>query len=65
MVVAIAIILLDVLLFVVFVCQYRQELGVSVNGAHDAPVARKRPIRNPSAPPAGRTAGRGGQVARS
>lgn len=50
MMTAIGIILADVLLFVVFVCQYRQELGFSVNGSHDAPVIRKKPVRKP--PPA-------------
>ena len=62
---AIGIILADVLLFVVFVCQYRQELGISVNGAHDAPVARKKPVRNPPPAATGRVAGRGGQIVRS
>jgi hypothetical protein len=62
---AIGIILADVLLFVVFVCQYRQELGISVNGAHDVPVARKKPVSNPPPAAAGRPAGRGRQVVRS
>ena len=48
---AIGIILADVLLFVLYVCQYRQELGLSVNGSHDLPVARKRPVKRPSPPP--------------
>jgi hypothetical protein len=52
MVTAIGIILADVLLFVVFVCQYRQELGLSVNGSHDAPVVRKKPVKKPPPPPA-------------
>jgi hypothetical protein len=64
MVTAIGIILADVLLFVLFVCEYRQELGVSVNGAHDVPVRRKTPARQPPPAPVGRAAGRR-QVARS
>jgi hypothetical protein len=50
MVTAIGIILADVLLFVFYVCQYRQELGLSVNGSHDTPVARKKPKRPPPPP---------------
>lgn len=60
MVTAIGIILADVLLFVFYVCQYRQELGLSVNGSHDIPVARKKP--KPPPPPAASPAGRGRQV---
>jgi hypothetical protein len=65
MVTAVGIILADVLLFVLFVCQYRQELGLSVNGSHDTPVVRKKPVKNPPPPPtaAGTPAGRGRQVA--
>jgi hypothetical protein len=48
---ALGIIVADVLLFVFFVCQYRQELGLSVNGSHDTPVARKKPARKPPSPP--------------
>ena len=58
MVTALGIILADVLLFVFYVCQYRQELGLSVNGSHDIPVARKKP--KPPPPPG--AAGRGRQV---
>jgi hypothetical protein len=58
MVTAIGIILADVLLFVFYVCQYRQELGLSVNGSHDMPVARKKP----KPPPSPAAAGRGRQV---
>jgi hypothetical protein len=63
MVTAIGIILADVLLFVFYVCQYRQELGLSVNGSHDGPVVRK-PFKKPPPPPAapGHQAGRGRQV---
>jgi hypothetical protein len=43
---ALGILLADILLFVFYVCQYRQELGLSVNGSHDAPVARRKPARN-------------------
>jgi hypothetical protein len=65
---ALGIILADLLLFVFYVCQYRQELGLSVNGSHDAPVARKKPAGTsvttppPPAPPAGPPAARGRQV---
>jgi len=61
---AIGIILADVLLFVFYVCQYRQELGLSVNGSHDVPVARKKPARKPPSPPAAASgpAERGRQV---
>jgi hypothetical protein len=55
------IILADVLLFVFYVCQYRQELGLSVNGSHDIPVARKKP-KPPPPPAAANPAGRGRQV---
>jgi hypothetical protein len=48
---AIGIILADLLLFVFYVCQYRQELGLSVNGSHDAPVKRTKPARTPLTPP--------------
>ncbi len=36
------IILADVLVFLLFVYQYRQELGLTVNGSHDLPVLRTR-----------------------
>lgn len=64
MITAIGIILADVLLFVFYVCQYRQELGLSVNGSHDAPVVRKKPVKKPPPPPAaaGDHAGRGRHV---
>ncbi len=44
------ILLADVLLFVLFVFQYRQELGISVNGSHDAAVQRKKLLENPPPP---------------
>jgi hypothetical protein len=64
---AIGIFLADVLVFVLFVCEYRQELGISVNGAHDVPVVRKKPARHPPPLPAaaGRVAGRSRQIVRS
>jgi hypothetical protein len=50
---AIGIILADVLLFVFFVIQYRQELGLTAGGSHDAPVVRKKPVvKKPPPPPA-------------
>jgi hypothetical protein len=48
---AIGIILADLLLFVFYVCQYRQELGLSVNGSHDTPVMRKKPAKSPATRP--------------
>jgi hypothetical protein len=47
---AFCIIVADVLLFVFYVCQYRQELGLMVDGSHDEPV--RRPARRPPPPPA-------------
>jgi hypothetical protein len=61
MVTVIAIILADVLLFLLFVYQYRQELGLTVNGSHDLPVVRKKPAAKLAAP-AGEPANRGRQV---
>jgi hypothetical protein len=61
MVTVIAIILADVVLFLLYVYQYRQELGLSVNGSHDLPVVRKKPAPQPPAP-AGEPANRGRQV---
>jgi hypothetical protein len=53
MLTAIGIILADVLLFVFYVVQYRQELGLTAGGAHDAPVVRKKPVvKKPPPPPA-------------
>jgi hypothetical protein len=53
MLTAIGIILADVLLFVFYVVQYRQELGLSSSGSHDAPVVRKKPVaKKPPPPPA-------------
>src|SRR5262249_30245460 len=62
MVPAIAIILWDGLLFVLFVSESRQELGISVNGPHDLPVVRKKPVQTPPPPATGNAAGRGRQV---
>jgi hypothetical protein len=41
----IAVILADVLVFLLFVYQYRQEMGLTVNGEHDLPVVRKKPVK--------------------
>ncbi len=49
---AFGIILADVLLFIVFVCQYRQELGFSVNGAHDLEPPHERPAKTSPRPAA-------------
>jgi hypothetical protein len=54
------IILADVLLFAFYICQYRQELGLTVDGSHDEPV-RRPPARKPP-PPSGPPAARGRQV---
>jgi hypothetical protein len=57
--------LADVLVFLLFVYQYRQELSLTVNGSHDLPVVRAKPSREPAAPAgaAGAQGGRGQQVA--
>ena len=57
----IAIIVADVLLFLFYVYQYRQELGLTVNGSHDLPVVRKKPVPKPPAP-TGEQAGPSRQV---
>ncbi len=64
MITVVVIILADVLLFVFYVCQYRQELGLSVNGSHDAPVMRRKSVKRPPpvAAAAGGQAGRGRHV---
>ena len=46
----IAIILADVVVALIFVCRYRQELGLTVNGSHDLPVVRTKPARKLAAP---------------
>ena len=43
MITVIGVILADVLVFLLYVYQYRQELGLTVNGEHDLPVVRKKP----------------------
>jgi hypothetical protein len=43
MVTVIAIIVADLLVLLLFLYQYRQETGLTVNGAHDLPVLRKKP----------------------
>lgn len=60
----IAIILADVLLFLLYLYQYRQELGFTVNGSHDMPVLRTKPAKKPAIPPgaASGQVGRGQQV---
>jgi hypothetical protein len=64
MLTAIGIILADVLLFVFYVVQYRQELGLTAGGSHDAPVVRKKPVvKKPlPSPAAANPAGRGRQL---
>lgn len=46
----IAIILADVFVFLLFVYQYRQELGLAVNGSHDLPVVRAKPAKKSTVP---------------
>jgi len=41
--IVIAVILADLLIFLLYIYQYRQELGLAVNGSHDMPVLRKKP----------------------
>jgi hypothetical protein len=64
MVTIIAIILADLLVLLLFVYQYRQETGLTVNGAHDLPVLRKKPASKAVAPAGavGTQANRGQQV---
>jgi len=47
------IILADLFVFLLFVYQYRQELGLTVNGSHDLPVLRKKPASKELARAAG------------
>jgi hypothetical protein len=64
MVTVIAIIVADLLVLLLFLYQYRQETGLTVNGAHDLPVLRKKPASKAVAPTgaAGGQANRGQQV---
>jgi hypothetical protein len=64
MVTIIAIIVADLLVLLLFVYQYRQETGLTVNGSHDLPVLRKKPASKTIAPAgvAGAQANRGQQV---
>jgi hypothetical protein len=47
------VILGDVLLLVFYICQYRQEIGLTVDGSHDEPVRRSPPAKMPSPPSPG------------
>ncbi len=60
MVTIIGIILADLLVFLLYVYQYRQEFGLTVNGSHDLPVLRKKPASQALA----RTGAPGGQANR-
>lgn len=60
MVTIIAIILADLLVLLLFIYQYRQETGLTVNGSHDLPVLRKKPASKAVTP----TGAAGGQVNR-
>jgi hypothetical protein len=64
MITIIAIIVTDLLVLLLFVYQYRQETGLTVNGAHDLPVLRKKPASKAVAPTGavGTQANRGQQV---
>ena len=44
MVTIIGIILADLIVVALFIYQYRQELGLTVNGSYDLPVVRKEPV---------------------
>jgi hypothetical protein len=46
----IAIIVADLFILLLYLYQYRQELGLTVNGEHDLPVVRKKPARKAIAP---------------
>jgi hypothetical protein len=61
MVTVIGIILADLLVLLLYAYQYRQELGLTVNGSHDLPVVRKKPQQVVGAA-AGNRANRGQQV---
>ena len=53
----------DLLLLLFYVCQYRQELGLTVDGSHDEPVRRPPPPKMPPPPPSsGPSGARGRQV---
>jgi hypothetical protein len=60
----IAIIAADLLVVLLFVYQYRQEMGLTVNGSHDLTVLRKKPASKAIAPTGatGPQAKRGQQV---
>src|SRR5258708_37253848 len=60
MVTVIAIILADLLVFLLYVYQYRQEFGLTVNGSHDLPGLRKKPASKAVT----RTGAAGGQANR-
>ena len=42
MITIIGIILADLIVLVLFIGHYRQELGLTVNGSNDAPILHKR-----------------------
>ncbi len=42
MITVMGIILADVIVLAIFICFYRQELGLTVNGSNDAPILHKR-----------------------
>ena len=65
MITVIAIILADLLVLLLFLYQYRQENGLTVNGSHDLPVVRKKPASKAvtHSGAAGDQASRGQQVA--
>jgi hypothetical protein len=58
---AIFVLAADLLLLLFYVCQYRQELGLMVDGSHDEPVRRPPSAKTPP-PPSGPPGARGGQV---
>ena len=46
MVTIIGIVLADLIVVALFIYQYRQELGLTVNGSYDLPTVRKTPASN-------------------
>ena len=59
---AIFVLVADLLLLFFYVCQYRQELGLMVDGSHDEPVRRPPPPKTPPPPSSSPPGARGGQV---
>ena len=66
MVTMIGIILADVIVILLFIYHYRQELGLTVSGSGDKPVPPKKPAYNKTAPSGGaEDRAKGSQVVKS